>query len=100
VVGRDDGLLCHMVCLGNSSQGLAGANDDEPAIGFGGLIAADLVAAIPGPPFRKTDAGWLGWSVQAARTLQAERSATVIPLCRPRLMCRPRNQPIGTCPTM
>jgi hypothetical protein len=37
VVGRDDGLLWHMVRLGNLTQGLTGTNDDEPAIGCGCL---------------------------------------------------------------
>ena len=59
--------------------------------GVVGFAAADLAAAIPGPPFRKTGAGWLGASVQAASPLQAAIRANASPCCRPRRMSRPRN---------
>ena len=35
MVGRDDGLVWHMVRLGNAPQGLTGADDDETTIGCG-----------------------------------------------------------------
>jgi hypothetical protein len=43
------------------------------------LAAADLAAAIPGPPFRKTGAGLIGSSEQAANPLQANIRANVVP---------------------
>jgi hypothetical protein len=51
-----------------------------------GFAAADLGAAIPGPPFRKTGAGLICSSEQATRTLQVNRSETATPYCRPRFM--------------
>ena len=38
MVGRYDGLLWHMVCLGNASQGLTGSDNDDmrrEAMGLG-----------------------------------------------------------------
>jgi len=42
--------------------------------GLVGVAAADLVAAIPGPPFRKTGAGLTCSSAQATRTPLVNRS--------------------------
>src|SRR5437660_9675200 len=58
--------------------------------GLVGFAAADLVAAIPGPPFRKTDAGLTCSSAQATRTPLVNRSETATPYCRPRFMSCPR----------
>jgi hypothetical protein len=43
------------------------------------FAAADLVAAIPGPPFRNTGAGLIGSSEQATRTPQVNRSEIATP---------------------
>jgi hypothetical protein len=59
--------------------------------GVAALAAADLVALIPGPPFRKTGAGLFGASAQATNPLQAAIKANATPCCQPRRISHPRN---------